>query len=79
MTTVAMNSLWEFLKSLSLSRRNRKWLAERLISFDEEKEADPTLMTKEEYFARLDKAEQESSHAVRPDENLADFLSRRSH
>lgn len=79
MTTVAMNSLWEFLKSLSLSRRNRKWLAERLVSFEEEKEADPTLMTKEEYFARLDEAEQSPSHAMRPDENLADFLIRRSH
>lgn len=79
MTTVAMNSLWEFLKSLSLSRRNRKWLAERLISFDEEKKADPTLMTKEEYFARLDEAEQSPSHAMLHEENVADYLKRRGY
>ena len=42
MTTVAMNSLWEYLQSLSLSKRNRKWLAERLIAFDDTKVNDVT-------------------------------------
>lgn len=59
MTTVAMNSLWTFLESLSLSRRNRKWLAERLIAMDEKRESDSTRMTKEEYFAKLERAEKQ--------------------
>lgn len=31
MTTVAMNNLWAYIQGLSLSKRNRMWLAERLI------------------------------------------------
>ena len=31
MSTVAMNELWAYLKSLSLSAGNKAWLAERLI------------------------------------------------
>lgn len=31
MSTVAMNELWTYLKSLSLSAGNKTWLAERLI------------------------------------------------
>ncbi len=31
MTTVAMNNLWAYIQGLSLSQRNRKWLAEKLI------------------------------------------------
>ena len=32
MTTKAMNNLWQYLQGLSLSRRNRKWLAEWLLT-----------------------------------------------
>ena len=32
MTTTAMNNLWSYIQGLSLSQRNRKWLAERLIN-----------------------------------------------
>ena len=31
MTTIAMNNLWTYIQGLSLSQRNRKWLAEKLI------------------------------------------------
>ena len=79
MTTEAMNNLWQYLQGLSLSRRNRKWLAERLVSFEEEKEAAPTLMTKAQYFARLDEAEQGESHAMLHEENVADYLKRRGY
>ena len=79
MTTVAMNNLWQYLQSLSLSRRNRKWLAERLVSFDEEADKDPTLMTKDQFFARVDEAERGESHAMLPGENLTEFLRRRGY
>ena len=32
MTTFALNNLWSYLQGLSLSQRDRKWLAEKLIS-----------------------------------------------
>jgi|GEM_PF-1748247 len=31
MTTLALNSLWNYIQSLSLSASNKKWLAERLL------------------------------------------------
>ena len=79
MTTIAMKSLWEFLQSLSLSQRNRKWLAEKLLDAEKKDGTDPTCMSKEDFFARLDKAEQGQSHVMRDDENLSDFLKRRGY
>lgn len=40
---------------------------------------DPTCMTKEEYFAMLDRAEQGPSYAMLPDEDLTTFLRRRGY
>lgn len=31
MTTAAMNGLWQYLQTLSLTDKNRRWLAEKLI------------------------------------------------
>jgi len=31
MTTLAINKLWSFLQSLSLTANNERWLAERLL------------------------------------------------
>ncbi len=31
MTTLARNNLWTYIQGLPLSRRDRKWLADRLI------------------------------------------------
>ncbi len=40
---------------------------------------DPTCMTKEEYFAMLDRAEQGPTYAMLPGENLTDFLKRQGY
>ena len=32
MTTVAMNNLWTYIQGLSLSQKNREWLAGKLIA-----------------------------------------------
>ena len=63
MTSVAMNNLWSYIQGLSLSARNQEWLAARLREASQMKRAkakkDETLMTKEEFFAHVDKAERE--------------------
>jgi len=40
---------------------------------------DPTCMTKEEYFAMLDRAEQGPTHSMLPDEDLTAYLRRRGY
>ena len=35
MTTIALNGLWTYIQTLNLSKRNRKWLAEKLMGCDE--------------------------------------------
>lgn len=37
MTTLAINKLWSFLQSLSLTAKNERWLAERLLESAEAK------------------------------------------
>ena len=39
MSTTAMNNLWNYLQGLSLSSRNKRWLAERLIESTAEPKA----------------------------------------
>lgn len=48
MTTLALNKLWGFLQSLSLTASNERWLAERLL---ESAKAKTTATTKEEQKA----------------------------
>lgn len=38
MSTVQIESLWQYIQSLSLSKRNKKWLAERLLANDNAEE-----------------------------------------
>ncbi len=40
---------------------------------------DPTRMTKEEFFARVDRAAEGPSHAMLPGEDLTTFLKRRGY
>jgi hypothetical protein len=43
------------------------------------KKNDPTLMTKEEFFARVDEAKKGPSYRMLPDEDLTSFLRRLGH
>ncbi len=55
MTTVAMNNLWAYIQGLSLSQRNRKWLAEKLIEpSDDAKTAQQKAYVKESLYRALD-------------------------
>ncbi len=42
MTTIALNGLWTYIQTLNLSKRNRKWLAEKLMECDENVISDDT-------------------------------------
>ena len=60
MTAIQLNA--EILRNLGAIAEDESMLkrvAKYLRKLVAEKEADPTLMTKEEFFARLDKAEKE--------------------
>ena len=46
--TVSMESLWAFLDSLSLSRTNREWLADKLLEEDNAGHCDD----EEEYISK---------------------------
>lgn len=81
MTAVQLNA--EILRNLgaiaedeSMLKRVAKYLR-KLVS---EKEADHTLLTKEEFFARVDEAREQIKRGegveMLPDESLDDFLKR---
>ena len=61
MTSVAMNNLWSYIQGLSLTARNQKWLADRLLQSSRMAKArkDNTLMTEEEFFAGIDEAREQ--------------------
>ena len=61
MTAVALNNLLNYLAGLNLSQRNRQWLADKIVNLPakEKKSKDPTLMSEEEFFARIDRAEEQ--------------------
>ena len=42
MTTMALNNLWNYLQGLSLSRSDREWLANKLVTSTEETESGST-------------------------------------
>lgn len=47
-----MESLWQYIQSLSLSDRNKKWLAEKLV--EDTKADDTEYISKEEILAGID-------------------------
>ena len=55
--SASMESLWQYIQSLSLSERNREWLAERLLegTKKEKKEDAKDAISKEEVLAGIDR------------------------
>lgn len=81
MTAVQLNA--EILRNLGAIAEDESMLkrvAKYLRKLVAEKEADPTLMTKEEFFARVDEAREQIKRGegveMLPDESLDDFLKR---
>ena len=80
MTTLQLNAqIWRDMSILADSEPMMKRVAKYLRKLVAEKE-DPTLMTKEEFFAKIERAEQQIARGegmeMRPDEDLTAFLKR---
>ena len=52
--SASMESLWQYIQSLSLSERNREWLAERLLEGTKKENAKDAI-SKEEILAGIDR------------------------
>ena len=83
MTAVQLNAmnteLWQSIGTIADSEPLMKRLTRYAKKLVKEKN-DPTLMTKEEFFAKLDEAEQQiargEGHTMLPNEDLTTFLRR---
>lgn len=76
MTAIQMNA--EMLRNMSIIAEDEKLLrraAKYLRKLASEKE-DPTLFTKEEFFARIDKAKEDSGYELKPGESIEDLIER---
>ena len=79
MTTVQLNaeifrSMAEIADDENLLKQALKYL-KKLVA----KKQDETLMSREQFFARVDKAKQGKCASMRSDENLTDFLRRQGY
>lgn len=54
--SASMENLWQYIQSLSLSERNRIWLADKLLEGTRKEEAeDEEYISKEEVLAGIDR------------------------
>ena len=81
MTTAQLNA--EIMQNLSVLADNEDMMtrvAKYLRKLVKEKKADPTLMSKEEFFAKLDKADEDYQKGtyttLQPGESVTDMLKR---
>ena len=52
--SASMESLWIYIQSLSLSERNRVWLADKLLEGTRKEEEETEYISKEEILAGID-------------------------
>lgn len=52
--SASMESLWQYIQSLSLSERNRVWLADKLLEGTRKEEEETEYICKEEILAGID-------------------------
>ncbi len=71
-TSAQVENLWNYIQSLSLSKRNRQWLADRLIDNTENiEEPEEEYISKEEILAGIDAGLKDlKAGRVRPIEEL---------
>ena len=79
MTTMELNAqIWRDMAEIADSEVLMRQLAKYLRKLVAKKE-DETLMTKEEFFARVDEAKKGPTYRMLPDEDLTTFLRRLGH
>ena len=83
MTAVEMNA--ELFRQLSIIAEDESLMA-KMLKYAKKltaSKADPTLITKEEFFAKLERGEEEyrqgKCHSLLPDEDLTTYLRRRGY
>jgi len=77
MTAIQLNA--EMLRNMSIIAEDENLLkraAKYLRKLVAEKQTDPTLMTKEEFFARIDEAKKGPTYELREGETLEDLIKR---
>lgn len=84
MTAIELNAqIWRDMAEIADSESLLKQLAKYLKKLVKEKAKDPTLMTKEEFFARVDEAKKQyedgQCHEIMPNEDLTTYLRRRGY
>ena len=52
--SASMESLWQYIQSLSLGERNRIWLADKLLEGTRKEEEETEYISKEEILAGID-------------------------
>lgn len=79
MTAMELNAqIWRDMAEIADNEMLMKQLAKYLKKLVAKKE-DPTLMTKEDFFARVDEAKKGPSYRMLPGEDLTTFLRRLGH
>ncbi|MBR5061887.1 MAG: hypothetical protein IKX24_07060 [Prevotella sp.] len=75
MTTVALNNLWTYLQGLSLSQKDRNWLAGKLIdsTADDAKTAEQKAYVKDSLHRALNEVKQ-AKREGRKLQTLDDFI-----
>ena len=87
MTAVQMNALnaqiWRDMGTIAEDDGMMRRVAKYLRKVVKEMTADPTEMTKEEFFRRVDEAREQirrgEGHEMLPNENLTEYLQRRGY
>ena len=84
MTAIELNAqIWRDMAAIADSEPLMKQLAKYLKKLVAKKEADPTLMTNEEFLAKLERGEEEyrqgKCDSLLPDEDLTTYLRRRGY
>lgn len=73
--SASMESLWQYIQSLSLSERNRVWLADKLLEGTRKEEEETEYISKEEILAGIDAGLKDmKAGRTRPAEELLEEL-----
>ncbi|CCZ70975.1 MULTISPECIES: hypothetical protein [Bacteroidaceae] len=73
--SASMESLWQYIQSLSLSERNRIWLADKLLEGTRKEEEETEYISKEEILAGIDAGLKDmKAGRTRPAEELLEEL-----
>lgn len=73
--SASMESLWQYIQSLSLSERNRIWLADKLLEGTRKEEEETEYISKEEILAGIDAGLKDmKTGRTRPAEELLEEL-----